>query len=46
MRKSSAILLAKIARDEESKPIFIANHGMDVLKSIANVVLDRKWSYI
>lgn len=42
MRKSSAILLAKIARDEGSKEIFLENHGMEVIKSIANFVLDKK----
>lgn len=41
MRKSSAILLAKIARHDAHRELFIANHGMDVLKSVAHLVLEK-----
>lgn len=41
MRKSAAILLAKVARNEHNKDIFTANHGMEVLKSVAHLVLGK-----
>lgn len=41
MRKSSAILLAKIARDETNRPIFTQHHGMEVLKSVAHLILSK-----
>ncbi len=41
MRKSSAILLAKIAKDDGNKKVVVENHGMDVLKSVAHLILGK-----
>lgn len=37
VRKNAAILLAKLARDEEANDYIRANHGMDVLMSLRDV---------
>ena len=41
-RKSAAILLGKLAMDPECKKALDKDHGMDVLKSIAHLVVNNK----
>lgn len=41
-RKSAAILLGKISGDAICRAELTKHHGMDVLKSIASFVLDKK----
>lgn len=41
-RKSAAIMLGKSSWDPKCKEELTKNHGMEVLKSIASFVLDKK----